>query len=244
MWRTFVPLLGALLAACSGAAHDGTQSADTSKPVGAPAHEHEAPLPQQQQDSAPLPSMPAAPPNVPVTHVTPIASIADTACTFELLSTSLPDDGSGIPRWSVSVMKTDTHPGSCTSHTGAISLVTQSYEQPTGALALVADTKMLAVTFDGQFAPTAVVYTRLVQIDYDTGQLLHEGEMVVQGTPLWPPPPALRPTGLQATANDVVLTGTGDFPGAGGGTKFVATFTDFLGVDRQLPSPATSAIAY
>src|SRR5579864_9122851 len=113
MWRTLVPLLAALLAACSGAAHDGAQAGDTSKPVDAPAHEHEAPLPQQ--DSAPLPSAPSPAPSDPGTHVMPIASIGDTACTFELLSRALPDDGSGTPRWAVSLMKTDTHPGTCTS---------------------------------------------------------------------------------------------------------------------------------
>jgi hypothetical protein len=244
MWRTLVPLLAALLGACSGAGRDGAQAGDTSKPIDAPAQTHEAPLPQQQQDSASLSVAQTSSPSDPATHVISIASIGDAACTFELLSAALPNDGSGTRRWSVALMKTDTHPGSCTSHTGTIVLANESYEQPTGAVALVVDTKMLAVTFDGQFAPTAVVYTRLVQVDYDSGMLLHEGEMVVQGTPLWPPAPALRPTGLQANGKDVVLSGTGDFPGAGGGTKFVATFTDFLGVDPQHPSPATSATAY
>jgi hypothetical protein len=139
-------------------------------------------------------------------------------------------------------MKMDTKPGSC-MHKGTIPLAPFSYEMPVGALALVPSTKMLAVTFSGQFDPTSVIYTRLVQIDYETGQLLHEGEMAVDGAPLWPPPAALHPTGLDARNNDVILRGTGDFPGAGGGTSFVATYTDFLGVDPQRPSPATSALS-
>jgi hypothetical protein len=141
-------------------------------------------------------------------------------------------------------MKTDTHAGSCTGHKGTIVLARSSTEQPRGYVAIVREQKFVVVTFDGQYEPGSAVYTRLVQIDYETGANLHEGEMAVVGWPVTPPPAVLRPTGLDASGHDVVLHGTGDFPGAGGGATFTATFQDFLEIDPQRPSPATSAVSY
>ncbi len=237
MRRAICSAVAVALGACGNAGDPAPPASANDVLNPAPAHEFEAPLPPG--DPPVVDPTPVA--DTPPTHIVTIASIGDAACTFELQSADLGPDASGAPRWAVSLMKTDTHSGSCTSHKGTIMLAPFSYERPVGVLALVADTKMLAVSFDGQVQPTAVIYTRLVQVDYETGQLLHEGEMVVNGTPLWPPAPFLRPTALDATGHDVVLRGSGDFPGAGGGTSFVATYMNFLDIDPQRPSPADSA---
>jgi hypothetical protein len=83
----------------------------------------------------------------------------------------------------------------------------------------------------------------LAQIDWKTGVDLHDGLMAVKGTPPGANATSLRPTSMSLSVGyDVILDGTGDFPGAtGDGPTFEATWSNFLAPRAKQPSPADAA---
>ncbi len=231
--RATTALLFFSLAGCSGG------SGATQKPTEAEAHEHEAPA------APPLPA-PADPPpsnDAPTSNDGPrsttLATVGDAACTFEITYTS--DDTSGATKYTLRITKRDTHDGSCAEPKGTSTLLASSYERPVAFAAIDSHAKYLVVTFDGRYAPDSAIYTRLLQIDWTSGQHLHEGQMAVTGSSPFPVPDVLKPRDVAIEGRDVVLTVDGRLPGAGDGDTFAVTYAGFLDVDPQQPSPATHA---
>ncbi|HEY8077340.1 MAG TPA: hypothetical protein VIF62_24610 [Labilithrix sp.] len=228
--RTISALFFFVLAGCA-ASSGATQTESGAKPHEAPL---EGPVPPPS-DSPPTADTPSTPPSDSAAPPTTLASVGDASCTFDIAYTT------EASSYTLHITKRDTHDGSCNEQKGTSTLLASSYEKPVAFAAVDARAKYLVVAFDGRYDATSAIYTRLVQIDWTTGLHLHEGEMAVGDASPFPVPAVLRPRAVSISGRDVILTVDGALPGAGDGASFVATYSDFLDVDPQQPSPAASA---
>jgi hypothetical protein len=167
----------------------------------------------------------------------------DEMCSFEL-SYVVENPGANPQQYSTLLEKKDASPGSCPDAKGFIYLTQHSYADPAGVVRRHSTDQIIAVAWveranaDGN-TPSAL---RLQQIDWKTGADLHDGIMSVKGAPDQPIP-TLRPTSMNLSVGyDVILDGTGAFPGAtGAGDTFEATWSNFLGTAPQPAAQADSA---
>jgi hypothetical protein len=167
----------------------------------------------------------------------------DETCSFELFYL-VENPGADPQQYSIALEKKDASPGSCPDAKGFVYLTQHSYADPAGVARRHSTDQIIAVAWvdraiaDGN-APNAM---RLAQIDWKTGTDLHDGIMSVKGA-ADQPIPTLRPTSMNLSVGyDVILDGTGAFPGAtGAGDTFEATWSNFLGTAPQPAAQADSA---
>jgi hypothetical protein len=126
-----------------------------------------------------------------------------------------------------------------------VTLSQHSYADPAGVVRRHSTDPIIAVAWnekanDDVNAPNMM---RLAQIDWMTGADLHEGIMTVKDAQPDQPLTSLRPTSMNLSVGyDVILDGTGEFPGAtGAGASFEATWVGFLSNAPQQPVAADSA---
>ena len=168
----------------------------------------------------------------------------DDTCSFELAYV-VENPGAQQQQYSTTLEKKDTTPGSCPDAKGFVVLTQHSYADPAGVVRRHSTDQIIAVawveraTADGNVLNTM----HLEQIDWKTGVDLHDGIMSVKGADPGQPALSLRPTSMNLSVGyDVILDGTGDFPGAtGAGPTFEATWSNFLSNAPQQPSQADSA---
>ena len=167
----------------------------------------------------------------------------DETCSFELAYV-VENPGAEQQQYATTLEKKDSSPGSCPDAKGFIVLTQHSYADPAGVVRRHSTDQIIAVAWTEKAtadldAPNVM---RLAQIDWKTGADLHEGVMSVKGAPDQPAT-ALRPISMNLSVGyDVILDGTGDFPGAtGDGDTFEATWSNFLSNAPQQPSQADSA---
>jgi hypothetical protein len=241
-----IALVCSLLVACSSSEGSHPSTAEpkprSSEPESPGTTEPPPPTPTEEDQNNPSnPNPPLGVGGGGTGDAIKLASAGDAACTFDVTYTNDPPAPDGSLRYTLSITKRDTREGTCKEMKGTNVLVSSSYEKPVAFIGKNEHERMIVVAYDGRFAADTAIYTRLVQIDWMTGQHLHEGQMAVQGTSPFPIPDALRPTSLTVDARDVVLGVAGQFPGAGAGDQFHAFYTGFLGPDPQMPSSASWA---
>lgn len=226
--------------ATDGSAPDGGALVDSGAPDGnasAPTHgDGGAPT----ADASVLPWSAPAPEGARVT----LDVAGDQACSFELAYV-VENPGALPQQYTTSLEKKEAAPGSCPEAKGFVILSQHSYADPAGVVRRHATDRIIAVAWnekanDDVNAPNMM---RLAQIDWMTGADLHEGIMTVKGAQPDQPLTSLRPTSMNLSVGyDVILDGTGDFPGAtGAGAGFEATWTGFLSTAPQAPAAADSA---
>ena len=167
----------------------------------------------------------------------------DQACSFEL-AYIVENPGAPQQQYSTTLEKKDVAPGSCPDAKGFVVLSEHSYADPAGVVRRHSTDPIIAVAWTEKASADVTVpnLMRLAQIDWKTGTDLHEGIMMVKGAAV-AEPVALRPTSMNLSVGyDVILSGTGDFPGAAGeGASFEATWVGFLANAPQQPAAADSA---
>jgi hypothetical protein len=168
----------------------------------------------------------------------------DETCSFELAYV-IENPGAQQQQYSTTLEKKDASPGSCPDAKGFVVLAQHSYADPAGVVRRHSTDRIIAVAWvdrasaDGNVASTM----HLAQIDWKTGVDLHDGVMAVKDAQPGAVATSLRPTSMNLSVGyDVILDGTGDFPGAtGDGPTFEATWSNFLAPTPQQPSPADAA---
>lgn len=167
----------------------------------------------------------------------------DEACSFELAYV-VENPGAPQQQYTTTLEKKDASPGSCPDAKGFVILSQHSYADPAGVVRRHSTDQIIAVAWTEKASADVTVpnLMRLAQIDWKTGADLHEGIMMVKGAQA-ADPVALRPTSMNLSVGyDVILDGTGEFPGAtGAGESFEATWVGFLSNAPQQPSAADSA---
>lgn len=183
----------------------------------------------------------ATPP--PGDHVT-LDVAGDETCSFEL-AYYVENPGADQQQYTTTLEKKDTSPGSCPDAKGFVILTQHSYADPAGVVRRHSTDQIIAVAWVERAAAdfNTPNVMRLAQIDWKTGADLHEGIMSVKGAQPDQPTPSLRPASMNLSVGyDVILDGTGDFPGAtGDGPTFEATWGGFLSNAPQAPSQADAA---
>lgn len=168
----------------------------------------------------------------------------DETCSFEL-AYIVENPGAQQHQYATTLEKKDASPGSCADAKGFIVLAQHSYADPAGVVRRHSTDRIIAVAWvdrasaDGNVASVM----HLAQIDWKTGADLHDGLMAVKGAQPGAGATSLRPTTMNLSVGyDVILDGTGDFPGAtGDGPTFEATWSTFLAPAPQQPSLADAA---
>lgn len=176
----------------------------------------------------------------------PLNSAGNEKCSFEVAYIVENPDAQDQPaQYTITLEKKDDSPGSCTESKGYVTLATHSYALPAGVVRRHATDEMIAVawTEKAKADVDSQSIMHLAQIDWATGTDLHDGIMYLKGMTEAVPEQPLVPTSMNLSIGyDVILSGTGTFPGATGeGQSFEATWKDFLAAKAQAPSAADSA---
>ena len=175
----------------------------------------------------------------------PLNSAGNEKCTFELAYLVENPDVPEPAHYTITLEKKATAPGSCPEAQGYVTLATHSCALPAGVVRRHATDQMIAVAWTDKPKADEDVQAilHLAQIDWAPGADLHDGMMFVKGMAAAIPEQPLVPTSMNlSVGHDVILSGTGTFPGATGeGLAFEATWSDFLSPQAQAPSAADGA---